>query len=283
MGRGQQNIDLLPRVKIHQLIARMRRIQHHIIEHADAQVRNHLLDMIGQGVIIGLPRLRGRVANVDFQRLRVANRLRYLLEGEAGDHRGKEAARSNRDQIRSEYRVHRRLIGDRLRILHEDAFDRRFVQPPHIELLLDDRAIHQLGADMRVLFRDRINIRPHIQKVAYLVDRHYEAARHLRQRGDEQIAESHAVQLGVARRDDPMLHQARQQRVVIQRQSRQRVADIAGGRYLGELADDAGAAPGVSHGDDAGQFMRMALHALHDLHGAQTTADGYELDPALSH
>ena len=104
---------------------------------------------------------------------------------------------------------------------------------------------------MRILFRHRQNIRLHIEKFADLRNRQNKTVRHLRQGSDEKIAKCHAIQLGVARRRDPMLHDTRQQGVVIERKRRQGVADIARGWNLGEFTHDAGTATRVGDGDDA--------------------------------
>ena len=176
--------------------------------------------MVGQRIAVGLSWLCGGIADIDFERARIADGLRDFFECQAGNHRGEEAARTDSDEVRVVQRVQARRIGGRLRILHEDALDGGFVQLAHIEFLLDYRAVHQLGADMRILFGNGVDARLHRQKLADLLDGGGEAVGHLRQSGDEEIAESHAVQLGVAGRGDAVLHHARQQRVVVHCQGR---------------------------------------------------------------
>ena len=77
------------------------------------------------------------------------------------------------------------------------------------------------------------------------------------ERGQEQIAERHPVQLLTLFGLEPVGEEAHEGRVALG-EDRQRAPDVARRRHVEGDADLPGRAPGVGHGDEAGDVLGVA-------------------------
>ena len=157
-----------------------------------------------------------------------------------------------------------------------DALDAR--RPHDLGLAIDDPAPGDPGVERDRGRRDGHDLAPHGEDPVHQADAVLEvAALDGGHGGDQQVAEGVAGQSGrlAGRLREPVLEDLAHQRLGVG-EGHDAVADVADGRDAELVAQDAGRAAVVGHGDDRGQVARVLLEAPQQRREARPAADGHD-------
>ena len=249
-------------------------IDEHDVEAGAAEVVLHDAHVIAEVERVGLARLARRVGDVDDESLRVGDRARDLGDEEARAHRGEEAARPERDEVGRLDRLDAAGRGRDVVVLEEDAFDRRLADGADVHLFLDDAAVGEFSAEVRVVEGHREDSPAQLEKPRRLFDSAQERAFLLGERGEEEVTEGHAVQLFGLLRVEAVRHEPREHGVALGEDD-ERVADVAGRGHVEGDAHLAGRPPRVGDRDESSYVRRVRAQSRHDRRRAETAADAH--------
>ena len=217
--------------------------------------------MVGGGVAIGLAGLGHHVAHVDAPGARAADGPGDAGHEQVGDDAGVEAPRAQDDEVGAVEGLDGLVEGLDPLVGEEDAAERGFAEPADVDLGAHDRAVDELGAQVGVGERGGQHAPLDGQHAADLAHRLLEAARDLGERGDEQVAEAHALERAVL---EAVLEEAVEEALGVAERD-QAVADVAGRQDAEVGAEAARAAAVVGDGDDSGELAAEGLEPFeHD-------------------
>ena len=187
--------------------------------------------MVGDAEAIGLARLRGRVRHVHDETLCFGESARDLRHQKARAHRREQASGPERDEVSCGDRFHAAIGRANVVVFEVDALDRRLARGAHVDLFFDDAAVGELGAQMGVIEGHRENAPADLQEARRFLDGTKERSLLLRERGEEEVAEGHAVELLALIGLEPMREEPHQRRIALG-EDRQRAPDVAGCRHV---------------------------------------------------
>jgi hypothetical protein len=234
--------------------------------------------VVSDAEAIGLPRLGGRVRDVDDEALRVGDRARDLRHEKARADRREEASGTEGDEIGGGDRLDAPVGRADVVILEIDALDSRLAGRAHVDLFLHDTAVRELRAKMRVVEGHRQDPAPDLEKSRGLLHCTKERSLLLRQRRKKEVAEGHPVQLLALVGLEPMREEANQRGVALGEHG-QRAPDVPGRGHVQCDAHFARRAARVRHRDEAGDVLGVTAEPGHDRRRSEPAADTDDLQP----
>src|SRR5207253_4105206 len=147
------------------------------------------------GEAIGLPRLGGGVRHVHHETLCIGDRPRDLRYEKACADGREEAAGAEGDEVGRRDGLDASVGCTNVVVFQVDALDRGLAGRADVDLFLDHTPVGKLRAEMRVVEGYRKDAATDAEEPRGLFDRAEERSLLLCERGQEQIAERHPVQL----------------------------------------------------------------------------------------
>src|SRR5690606_21790574 len=189
-----------------------------------------------------------------------------------------EAAGAKHDEVGVQDGRQGWTVGVRLVRLEEDALDGRIVVRDR-RLTADARAVDEIGAEGDVLQGRWQDAATDVEDLRGLDNALLEAPGDLRHRGDEEVAEGVAGELG-SLLVEPIVEQASHQRLIV-RQGHEAVPDIARRRDVEDIPDTAGATTVIRDRDDRGEVDVVELEAAEEGAQPSTAADSDDIELRL--